>query len=104
MKQTFDFGGNATEAKGEYATLYGGLRLLMRMDTMDRVSWLHHIDFNLSGSVGTLGRDGGTMWQVQADLEFTSRNRSHSCSATSCWSWSDDDYEANPNLWDCSWA
>lgn len=71
MKQTLDFGGNATESKGEYASLYGGIQALLRMDTMDRLSWLHHIEFRASGSAGaTLGHDGGTMWQVRADLRF----------------------------------
>ncbi|MEE2718878.1 MAG: hypothetical protein VX727_03760 [Planctomycetota bacterium] len=101
MKQTFDFGGNATEAKGEYATLYGGLQLLMRMDTMDRVSWLHHIDFNLSGSAGgTLGRDGGTMWQVRADLQFYFTEQIAFLFGYRLLELnvSDDDYEANPSL------
>ena len=101
MKQTLDFGGNATEAKGEYASLYGGLQLLMRMDTMDRLSWLHHIDFNLSGSAGaTLGHDGGTMWQVRADLRFFFTEHIAFLFGYRLLELnvSDDDYEANPSL------
>lgn len=71
MRQGLDFGGIETEAKGEYATLYGGAQLILRMDTMDRVAWLNRIEFHGAGGAGaTLGHDGGTMWHVRADLRF----------------------------------
>ena len=66
-----DFGGNATEAKGEFASLYGGIQLILRMDTMDRIPWLNRIELRAGGSGGTtLGHDGGVMYQARADIQF----------------------------------
>ncbi|MAB84046.1 MAG: hypothetical protein CMJ24_11540 [Phycisphaerae bacterium] len=101
MKQTLDFGGYRSEAKGEYASLYGGVQALLRMDTMDRVPWLRRMEFRASGSAGaTLGDDGGTMWQVRADLRFFLTEHFALLFGYRLLelNLSDDQYEANPSL------
>jgi hypothetical protein len=71
IRQTLDFGTTRSEEKGEFASLYGGIQLTLRMDTMDRVPWLKKIEFRAAGGAGgTLGHDGGVMYHARADMRF----------------------------------
>lgn len=71
IRQTLDFGAARSEEKGEFASLYGGIQLILRMDTMNRIPWLNRIELRAGGSGGTtLGHDGGVMYQARADMRF----------------------------------
>lgn len=71
IRQTLDFGTTRSEEKGEFASLYGGIQLILRMDTMNRVPWLKKIEFRAAGGAGsTLGHDGGLMYHARADMRF----------------------------------